>query len=72
MHTYNLHVLVNQGFQFLLHTIAKRQHVENASMGLSQIACSDEQLMRFIFGIFGPFSADSRNPEARKTLNGAA
>jgi hypothetical protein len=72
LHTYTVHVLVNEGLKLLLYTIAKRQHVENASMGLSHIACSDEQFMRLIFGIPRSLSADGRDPETRKTLDAAA
>jgi hypothetical protein len=41
-------------------------------MGLSHIACSDEQFMRLIFDIPRSLSADGRDPETRKTLDAAA
>ena len=72
LHTYALHVLVNQCLKLLLYTIAQWQHVEDASMGLSHVTCSDEQFMGLIFGISRSFSADSRDPEAREPLNAAA
>jgi hypothetical protein len=65
-------VLVNEGLELLLYTVAEWQHVEDASMGLSHVACSDKQLMRLVFGVSGSFSADGRDPETRKTLNAAA
>jgi hypothetical protein len=65
-------VLVNEGLKLLLYTVAKWQHVKDASVGLSHIARSDEQFMRLIFGVSGSFSTDGGNPETRKTLDAAA
>jgi hypothetical protein len=72
LHTYTVHVLVNESLKLLLHAVAEWQHVEDASMGLSHIACSDKQLMRLVFGVSRSLSADCRDPETRKTLNAAA
>jgi len=72
LRTYALHVLVNQCLKLLLYTIAQWQHMKDASVSLSYVACSDKQFVRLIFGISRSFSSNSRDPETRKTLDAAA
>jgi len=72
LRTYTLHVLVNQCFKLLLYTIAQWQHMKDASVSLSYIARSDKQFVGLIFGISRSFSSNSRDPEARETLDAAA
>lgn len=65
-------MLINQIFEFLLHTVAERQHVKDARVSLAYITSPDKQLMRLIFGILGTFNANCRDPEARETLYGTS
>lgn len=71
LHTYGLHLRINQSFQFVLHAQAQWKHVKNSRICLAEKARSDQEIISVFYIIVRKVDNNERERDQgyiRRTL----